>query len=202
MPLPQGSRWRCGPSSSSLGHLLNNARRQTHEQRRRQQAEASGRPVLRRSECLEASLSSRKLALDTICHWIGDITAVSGDLDAIDPIRYVLASVAARWLGGRGSVGRLRHAGEFSSGGPPPSTLLTPPTPPGTATGLRRHRSCAPLLGSTNRRRRHSSTPHEKLSHRSRQVLTSSPYSSAQGFVTVMTVPSESPSGSVLAPGS
>ncbi|HEV2069153.1 MAG TPA: hypothetical protein VGR26_05120 [Acidimicrobiales bacterium] len=68
---------------------MNNARRQTHEQRRRQQAEASGRLVLRRSECLEASLSSRKLALDTICYWIGDITAVSGDLDGIDPANYI-----------------------------------------------------------------------------------------------------------------
>ncbi len=47
-----------------------------------------------------------------------------------------------------------------------PSTPPTPPTRPGSGTDARQRRSCPPWPGSTNPPPKHSSNPHEKLSHR------------------------------------
>ncbi len=53
-----------------------------------------------------------------------------------------------------------------ASSGPSPSMPLTPPIRPGSAIAGPRHRSCPRSPGSTNPLPKHSSNPHEKLSHR------------------------------------
>lgn len=50
--------------------------------------------------------------------------------------------------------------------GPSPLTPPTSPTPPGSVTAGRHRRSCPPSPGSTNPTPKHSSHPHDKLSHR------------------------------------
>jgi hypothetical protein len=80
------------------------------------ESQASGRLVLRPSECLEARLSSRELALDTICYWIGDITGVSGDLDWNRPRQ--LHRVAPRCRSAAGPASRRAHSASSTSTAP------------------------------------------------------------------------------------
>lgn len=42
-----------------------------------------------KSHVVEASLSRRDLALDTICYWIGHVTALHGDLGGANPDDFI-----------------------------------------------------------------------------------------------------------------